>query len=174
VSWAGQVDGAGSRWRWDPLEFGGLRKVRSTYPGPDLAPCNGVRLARPVYENTCCITRERLVRGIATRKGQASRGPCLGRVIRGHSAGRGVTRRSKTRTGFGHPDPTPARYGLAQWSVAVISRRAKMRADGLEGRRAKMNQMMMALYINWPSTFIPYYACAASEGTRPGPVLTIP
>jgi hypothetical protein len=68
VSWAGQVDGAGSR--EDPLEFGGLRKVRSTAgdPGPDLAPCNGVRPARPVNENTGRITRERLVGGIATRK----------------------------------------------------------------------------------------------------------
>jgi hypothetical protein len=65
VPWAVHVDGAGSR--EDPLEFGGLRKVRSTDPGPDLAPCNGVRPARPVYENTGRITRERLVEGIATR-----------------------------------------------------------------------------------------------------------
>jgi hypothetical protein len=84
VPWAGQVDGAGSR--EDPLEFGGLRKVRSTDSGQDLAPCNGVRQARPVYENTCRITRERLLGGIATRKGQASRGPGLGHVIGNHSA----------------------------------------------------------------------------------------
>jgi hypothetical protein len=77
-------DGAGSR--EDPLEFGGLRKVRSTDPGPDLAPCNGVRPARPVYENTGSITSERLVGGIATRKDQASRGPGPGHVIGSHSA----------------------------------------------------------------------------------------
>jgi hypothetical protein len=45
--------------------------------------------------------------------------------------------------------------------LAAISRRAKMmRADGLQGRRARMSQMMMALYL------IPYDAGAASEGTR--------
>jgi hypothetical protein len=78
VSWAGQVDGAGSR--EDPLEFGALRKVRSTDPSPDLASCSGV------YENTCRITRERLVGGIANWKGQASRGPGPGHVIGSHSA----------------------------------------------------------------------------------------
>ncbi len=83
-----RVLGWSSRWRGsreDPLEFGGLRKVGSIDPGPDLAPWNGVRPARPVYENTGRITRERLVGGIATRKGQASRGPGPGYVIRSHS-----------------------------------------------------------------------------------------
>jgi hypothetical protein len=42
---------------------------------------------------------------------------------------------------------------LEEWThaekLAVISRRAKMMlADGLEGRRAKMSQMMLALYVN--------------------------
>jgi hypothetical protein len=36
------------------------------------------------------------------------------------SLGRGVTRRSKTRTGFGHPGPTPARYGLV-WNPLHVS-----------------------------------------------------
>jgi hypothetical protein len=54
---------------------------RSRWAGPDLAPCIGVRLALPVYENTGRITRERLVGGIATRKGQASRGPGQGHEI---------------------------------------------------------------------------------------------
>jgi hypothetical protein len=117
VAWAGQVDGAGSR--EDPLGFGGLRKIGSTDPGPDLAPCNGVRPAWQVYENTCRTTRERLVGGIATRKGQASRGPGPGHVI-GKSLGRGVTRRSKTRTGFGHKGPTHARYGLV-WNPLHVS-----------------------------------------------------
>jgi hypothetical protein len=78
LGWSSRC-GAGSR--EDPLEFGGLRKVGSIDPAPDLAPCNEVRPARPVYENTCRITRERLVGGIATRKGQASRGPGPGHVI---------------------------------------------------------------------------------------------
>ena len=84
VSWAGQVDGVGGR--EDSLEFGALRKVGSSDPGPDLAPCIGVRPARPVYENTCRTTRERLVGGIATRKGQASRGPGPVQEIGSHSA----------------------------------------------------------------------------------------
>ncbi len=63
----------------------------------------------------------------------------------------------------------------------AISRRAKMmRADGLEGRRAKMSQMSQALYV------IPYDAGVSSEGTQeipthgiptphhsPGPVLSV-
>ncbi len=41
---------------------------------------------------------------------------------------------------------------LEEWThaekLAAISRRAKMmQADGLEGRRAKMSQIMLALYV---------------------------
>jgi hypothetical protein len=51
-----------------------------------------------------------------------------------------------------------ARYGalhryLEEWKhagklAAISSRAKKMQADELEGRRAKMSQMMMALYVN--------------------------
>ena len=53
---------------------------------------------------------------------------------------------------------------LEEWAhaekLAAISRRAKLvRADGLEGRRAKMSELMAP-------TLSPYDAGAASEGTR--------
>ena len=73
VSRVGQVDGAGSR--KDSQEFGGLRKVGSIDPGPDLAPCIGVRPARPVYENTCRITRERTRRGNRDSEGPSKQRP---------------------------------------------------------------------------------------------------
>jgi hypothetical protein len=42
---------------------------------------------------------------------------------------------------------------LAEWThaekLAAISSRAKLvRADGLEGRRAKLSELMLALYVN--------------------------
>jgi hypothetical protein len=116
VSWAGQVDGAGSR--EDPLEFGGLRKVGSidpdgpARPGLDLAPCIGVRLALLVYENTGRITRERFVGGIVTRKGQTSRGPCPGHGIGSHSAEELLAR---ARLGLA-PDILAHRRPVTAWS----------------------------------------------------------
>jgi hypothetical protein len=86
VSWAGQVDGGGSRGLAGVWSTQKGRINRSRWAGPDLAPCIGVRPARPVYENTCRTTRERLVGGIATRKGQASRGPGPVQEIGSHSA----------------------------------------------------------------------------------------
>ena len=61
---------------------------------------------------------------------------------------------------------------LEEWThagkLAAISRRAKkMRADGLEGRRAKMSQMSQALYLN-------SLPGAASEGTQEIPMHGIP
>jgi hypothetical protein len=85
VSRAGQVDGTGRR-EDSPWRIQKGRINRSQCAGPDLAPCIGVRLARPVYENTRRTTRERLVGGIATRKGQASGGPGPGHEIESYSA----------------------------------------------------------------------------------------
>ena len=87
-----RVLGWSSRWLRKSRGLAGVWRTqkgrinRSRRAGLDLAPCIGVRPARPVYENTCRITRERLVWGIATRKGQASRGPGPGYVIGSHSA----------------------------------------------------------------------------------------
>jgi hypothetical protein len=88
LSWSScRVSGWSSRWHGESKGLAGVWRTqkgrinRSRRAGPDLAPCIGVRLARPVYENTCRIIRERLVGGIATRKGQASRGPGPGHEI---------------------------------------------------------------------------------------------
>jgi hypothetical protein len=56
--WRGELRGLAGVWR---TQKGRIN--RSRWAGPDLAPCIGVRPARPVYENTCRITRERTRRG---------------------------------------------------------------------------------------------------------------
>jgi hypothetical protein len=93
LSWSScRVLGWSSRWRGESRGPAGVWRTqkgrinRSRRAGLDLAPCIGVRLALPVYENTGRITRERFVGGIVTRKGQASRGLCPGHGIGSHSA----------------------------------------------------------------------------------------
>ena len=93
VIWSScRVLGWSSRWRGDSRGPAGVWKTQkgqingSRRAGPDLAPCLGVRLARPTYKNTCRTTRERLVGVNATRKGQTSRCPDPGHEIGSHSA----------------------------------------------------------------------------------------
>jgi hypothetical protein len=118
VSRAGQVDGAGSR--EDSLEFGGPRKVESIDPDgpartslpamdPDLAPCKagtaGLREYLPHNQG-------KALRGNRDSEGPSKQRPRPGSCDRKSLGRGGVTRRSKARTGFRHPGPTPASYGL--------------------------------------------------------------
>jgi hypothetical protein len=113
-----RVSGWSSRWRGESRGLAGVwrtKKGRINRPrraGPDLAPCIGVKPARPVYENTCRIARERLVVGIATQKGQVSRGPGPGHEIGSHST---EERLAGARLGLAQ-DSWAQRWPVTAWS----------------------------------------------------------
>jgi hypothetical protein len=123
VIWSScRVLGWSSRWRGDSRGPDGVWKtqkgqINRSRPGPrslqwSQAGTAGLREYQPHNQG-------KARRGNRDSEGSGKQRPRPGSCDR-KSIGRGETGRSKTRTGFGHPGPPPARYGLV-WNPLRVS-----------------------------------------------------